>query len=320
MAAIDRIAEIVQGHEVFIQGHNFPDADSIASAYGMKRLLETKGVDSDIIYVGKIEKLTISRMIEILDINIVLDEEEQRLSEDDQIVIVDAQKHNSNIKDCIGEEVVCVDHHPFTNKAEYRFCDIRPEIGACSSIIASYFREAGIVPDRKTATALIYGIYMDTLGLKRGTSDFDVEMFSSLYPHADHELLDRLHSNTMEYDELIAFGEAIKNVQMYDNVGIVRLDMQCSDGLIAEIGDFILNLQEVELCLVYAMRENGVKLSLRSEVPQIKAGEAIAAALDGIGNGGGHVEMAGGFIPRANIPPHLDDELRARFLHVFNKD
>jgi nanoRNase/pAp phosphatase (c-di-AMP/oligoRNAs hydrolase) len=319
MSAIERIAEIVQGHEVFIQGHNYPDADSVASAYGMKHLLECQGIASDLIYVGRIERLTISRMIEMLEIKLILDEDEKRLSEDDQIIIVDAQKNNSNIKDCLGEEAVCIDHHPFTNKAEYRFCDIRPQVGACSSIIASYYIEAGIAPDRTTATALIYGIYMDTLGLRRGTSDFDVAMFNALYPHVDHELLDKLHSNTMEYEELIAFGEAIKNIQMYDNVGIVRLDRQCSDGLVSEIGEFILNLQEVELCVVYAIRESGVKLSLRSELPHIKAGEAMAEALAGIGSGGGHVEMAGGFIPEENIPPQLDDEIRTRFLDVFSK-
>ncbi|MDR0220767.1 MAG: DHH family phosphoesterase [Lachnospiraceae bacterium] len=319
MTAIDRIAQIVQGHEVFIQGHNFPDADSLASAYGMKHLLELKGVASDIIYVGKIERLTISRMMEILEIHIALDEEEPRLSADDQIIIVDAQKHNSNIKDCVGEEVVCIDHHPFAGEAEYRFSDIRPDVGACSSIIAGYFGEAGLVPDRKAATALLYGIYMDTLGLKRGTSNFDVEMFAFLYPLADHGLLDRLYSNTMRFEELVAFGDAIKNIQVYDNVAIVRLDTQCSDGLIAEIGEFMLNLLEIELCVVYAIRENGVKLSLRSELPHIKAGGAMAEALAGIGSGGGHAEMAGGFIHRLDIPPRLDEVIRARFLDVFKK-
>jgi nanoRNase/pAp phosphatase (c-di-AMP/oligoRNAs hydrolase) len=139
-----------------------------------------------------IEKLTISRMVDLLGISIVLDEDEKRLTQDDCIILVDAQKYNSNIKDCIGEEVACIDHHPFTNKAEYRFSDIRPEVGACSSIVAGYFREAGATPDRKTATALIYGIYMDTLGLKRGAGNFDVEMFAALFPYADHALLDKL--------------------------------------------------------------------------------------------------------------------------------
>ena len=319
MTAIDRIADIVRGHEVFIQGHNFPDADSVASAYGMKRLLEHKGISSDIIYVGKIEKFTISRMLDVLGIEITLDEHENRLTEDDQIIVVDAQKHNSNIKDCVGQEVVCIDHHPITNDPDYMFFDIRPEVGACSSIIASYFFEAGITPDRKTATTLIYGIRMDTLDLKRGTNNFDVEMFNRLYPFADTNILAQLQSNSMKFDDLMAFGEAIKNIQVYDYIGIARLDVQCSDGLIAEISDFILDLYEVEACVVYAMRDSGVKFSVRSERKNINAGIVVARALDGIGTGGGHAEMAGGFIPSSYVTAHIDDDIRERFLRVFEE-
>ena len=319
MTAIDYISDIVRGHEVFIQGHNFPDADSIASAYGMKRLLEHKGIESDIIYVGMIEKLTISRMLDVLEINVTLDENEERLTYDDHIIIVDAQKYNSNIKDCVGEEVACIDHHPITSLPDYRFADIRPEVGACSSIIANYFFEADITPDRKTATALIYGIRMDTLDLKRGASPFDVEMFNRLYPLSDIELMTKLQTNTMTFDDLMAFGEAIKNIQIYGNIGISRLDINCPDGLIAEISDFILGLLEVELCVVYAIRDKGIKLSVRSELENVNAGIVVAQALDGLGNGGGHAEMAGGFIPVSNFTSHIDNEIRERFIKAFTK-
>ena len=319
MSAIDKIADIVRGYEVFIQGHNFPDADSIASAVGMKSLLAHKGIESDVIYVGMVEKLTISRMLDVLGIKITLDEKEEKLTEDDHIIIVDAQKFNSNIKDCVGEEVVCIDHHPITVAPDFLFCDIRPEVGACSSIIASYFFEAGIVPDKKTATALIYGIKMDTLDLKRGASEFDVEIFSRLYPLADVEILKRLQSNTMQLKDLTAYGEAIKSIQVYENIGFARLDTDCSDGLIAEISDFILDINEVNLCVVYAIRLNGIKISVRSEVEEISAGEAVSRALEGIGTGGGHAEMAGGFIPISNVSPQIDNDIRVRFFKAFGE-
>jgi nanoRNase/pAp phosphatase (c-di-AMP/oligoRNAs hydrolase) len=316
MTATEKIAEIVRGHEVFIQGHNYPDADSIASAYGMKRLLEHRGIDSDIIYVGMIDKLNISRMLDELGITIKFYEDEERLTEDDHIIIVDAQKYNSNIKDCPGDEVVCVDHHPITRKPDYRFFDIRPDVGACSSIIASYFFEDGLEPDEKTATALAYGIKMDTLNLKRGASVFDVEMLSRLFPFADGDKLTALQSNTMQIEELRAYGDAIRTMQLYGKVGIARLDTVCSDGLIAEISDFILDLDEVDICIVYAMREHGVKLSVRSELKDVDAGRLISRALDGIGSGGGHAEMAGGFIPADNVTEIIDGEIRERFLSL----
>ena len=317
MNAIDRIADIVRGHEIFIQGHNFPDADSIASAYGLKRLLAHKGIDSEIIFVGMIERLTISRMLEVFSIGVTLDEKEARLTEDDHIIIVDAQKYNSNIKDCVGKEVVCIDHHPITIEPDYLFADIRPDVGACSSIIASYFFEAGIDPDRNTAAALLYGIKMDTLDFRRGASSFDVDMFNRLYPFADANLITELQTNTMTFGDLMAFGEAIKNIRIFENIGFARLDIDCPDGLIAEISDFILGLLEVELCTVYAMRSGGIKLSVRSELQQVKAGQVVAAALEGIGSGGGHAEMAGGFIPAANVTDHIDNEIQMRFIQAF---
>jgi len=313
MTTAGRIADIVRGHEVFIQGHNFPDADAIASGLGMKRLLAHSDIDSDLIYVGMIERLNIARMIQALEIPLTLDENEARLTQDDHIILVDAQKFNSNIKDCVGQEVVCVDHHPITNRPEYLFYDIRPDVGACSSIVAGYFFEAGLTPDQKTATALLYGIKMDTLDLRRGTSLFDIEMFHRLYPLADREVLAHLQSNSMQFEDLKSFGEAITNIQIYGNIGIARLDSCCSDGLIAQISDFILDLHEIDVCVVYA-RGDGVKISVRSELKTVKAGAYIAKALEGLGSGGGHAEMAGGFIPNARVTDQIDDEIRKRFL------
>ena len=44
---------------------------------------------------------------------------------------------------------------------EYAFKDVRM-VGACCTIIAQYFKDFGIVPDSHTATALLFGIKMDT--------------------------------------------------------------------------------------------------------------------------------------------------------------
>ena len=64
------------------------------------------------------------------------------MKEEDFIILVDSQR-NSNVEDFIGNEVATIAIIlPF--KTEYYFEDIRPEIGACSSIIASYFVENNI--------------------------------------------------------------------------------------------------------------------------------------------------------------------------------
>jgi len=106
---------------------------------------------------------------------------------------VDAQKHSGNITDFVGDEVACIDHHPTFVPMEYRYQDIR-STGACATLIAQYYRQLGLAPDRDTATALLYGLKMDTLQFTRGVTQEDIEMFSFLFPLCDQEALARLES------------------------------------------------------------------------------------------------------------------------------
>lgn len=38
MSHVDDLIRLCQGHAVYIQTHNFPDPDAIASAYGLQEL------------------------------------------------------------------------------------------------------------------------------------------------------------------------------------------------------------------------------------------------------------------------------------------
>ena len=61
MNRLNDLIELCKGHVVYIQTHNFPDPDAIASAYGLQRLLEIYGVESRLCYDGRIDKLKIGR-------------------------------------------------------------------------------------------------------------------------------------------------------------------------------------------------------------------------------------------------------------------
>ena len=315
MFEMRELADYLKGRRCFIQTHNFPDADAIASAFGMQRLLAGLGVDAGIIYVGRIDKYNTQQMIELLGIAIT-PAEQAGLRETDAIVLVDAQKYNANIRDCTGDEVCCIDHHQIYHDPDYRFCDIRPGTGACSSIVASYFMECGAEIPKGLATALLYGIKMDTADLVRGMSELDIDMFYRLYKLSDIELIQRIQLNTMEFNDLNSYAQAIEGIRVFDNVGISRLNGYCPDALIASISDFILSLVEIEIALVYNIREDGIKLSMRSEVESCNAGQTLSETLAGIGSGGGHPSMAGGFIPAGRVPEaDVDGTLEERLLN-----
>ena len=313
MINFSELTEFVKGRRVYIQTHNYPDADSIASAYGLQTLLAQLGVESTLIYVGKVEKFNTLQMIKLLNIELVAAEDAD-LRDEDAIILVDGQKFNSNIVDCTGEEIACIDHHKIVITPDYRFFDIREEAGACASIIASYFHDCGFDLPRPVATALLYGIKMDTADLARGVSELDIDMFYYLFKKSDLELISKIQLNVMEFGDLTSYAQAIDGVRVFDNIALARLDGYRPDALIASISDFMLALVEIEITVVYNIRDDGVKFSLRSELEECSAAFVVAEALAGLGSGGGHATMAGGFIATEDPGEDFDNEMRDRFL------
>ena len=152
---------LLKGHKTYIQTHNFPDPDAIASAYGLQYFLQQFGIDAILCYDGSIDKLSTKRMLTVFSMEILHADLLADMQESDYIVTVDGQKYNTNFTDLPGDEVACVDHHPQVRDCGYHYKDIRMA-GACSSIVVSYYREMGIAIPPLVASALAYGIKMDT--------------------------------------------------------------------------------------------------------------------------------------------------------------
>lgn len=319
---MERFLELIgccRSKKVYIQTHNFPDPDAIASAFGLQALLGHFGIDSVLCYYGKIDKLSTRKMTELLGIRMFSwDELREAMCPEDYIICVDSQKGGGNIRDFTGREVACIDHHPTYVQAEYLYSDIRT-VGSCATLIAEYYQRLGVPLPENVATALLYGLKMDTAQFTRGVTLLDIDMFRLLFPLADGAILTELEKNTMEFSDLRAYGSAIENVQVYDRMGIASIPFDCPDALIALVADFLLSLEEVEVAVVYAWREKDIKFSVRSESEAIHAGQLTNRALRGLGSGGGHAEMAGGSIGRENLKllgAYPDDAIRERFLRA----
>lgn len=313
-----KLIELCKGKRVYIQTHNFPDPDAISSVYGLQRLFEYFGIESILCYDGKIDKLSSRKLTEIIGMEIFSYEQVlEEMKEEDYIICVDSQKGAGNITDFIGDEVACIDHHPIFVKTEYHYQDIRLT-GSCATLIAEYFKKLDVPMDEKTASALLYGLRMDTLQFSRGLTELDVEMFGYLYKRANEDLLDRLIRNNMEFDDLKAYGAAIENILLYGRVGFAMIPFDCPDALIGIVSDFILDLDNVDVAIIYAKREDGIKFSVRSEVPEVHAGELTSKAMKQFqSNGGGHACMAGGLIRKEQehlLGIYPDDSIREVFM------
>lgn len=319
MSQFSQLADLCRGHTVYIQTHNCPDPDAIASAFGLKKLLALYDIPSTLCYEGQIDKLSSSKMLDEFQIDLIsYDELKGTMRPEDYIICVDSQKNSGNITDFVGDEVACIDHHPTFTPIEYRYQNLRIT-GACSTLIGEYFMELNQEPDSDTATALLYGLKMDTLQFTRGVTDADIRMFQFLFRFSNQEKLTRLEQNNMEFEDLKAYGAAIENIEIYGNVGFSYVPFSCPDAMIAILADFILSLVEVEVAIVSSRREDGIKLSVRSEIPEVHAGHLIRSALKGVGGGGGHAPMAGGCIKPENLPllgQFPREYIRDRFLKV----
>lgn len=326
MTRFEELLKNITHDHVYIQTHNFPDPDAIASAYGLQQLLKSRGIASTLCYSGRIDRHSTARMIELAGIDIQNIDNLPSVTEDAEIILVDSQKGNSNIINMTGDEIICIDHHPTSNRCvspalEYRFYDIRPDVGACASIIAGYFFENNIPMDRDVATVLCFGIKIDTKGLSRGVSDFDMDMFYRVFKLADQSVIQRLENSTLEFSDLKVYSAAINSIQVYGTISFANAGFNCPEALIASVSDFMLQLKEVDFSVVYTLRDGGVKLSIRSEDSLHDAGVIVGRALAGIGSGGGHASMAGGFIPYEylnglgkNDSEEISSIIRERFL------
>lgn len=290
-----QLIDVLKGHRVWIQTHNFPDPDAIASAYGLQNFLEQHDVPAQICYNGNVDKISVVKMLDNFDITIhSIDEVE--LSESDYVVLVDCQKYNANLTDIPGDEVAVIDHHKTVKPCHYRYKDVRIT-GACATLIAEYFQASNTPMTENVASVLSYGLKMDTDSFNRGVTKLDIEMMDYLYDKTNRELVQNMYNNGMELKDLRAYGAAIENIQIYDYIGLARIPFDCQDALIAMVSDFILRLDAVTIAVIYSVRPSGLKFSVRSEEAFVHAGDLTMIALDGIGDGGGHFTMAGGFVP-----------------------
>lgn len=303
---LGKLVRTITKDHVYIQTHNYPDQDALASSFGLQVLLESQNIQATICYSGQIDKYNTQKMVELLSMKI-LNHEDFTMKEEDEIILVDSQKGNRNVFAFPGKIIACIDHHPMQEVKDYLYFDIRSYIGACATIIGEYFLSNDIDISKDIATALVYGIKMDTGNLSRKVTELDVEIFSQLYKLVDQDKLQKIESSSLTKEDLRAYQEAIANLKIYGRIGIAKIGNHFSEAILGSISDFLLTLAEIDITLIYSYRMGGLKFSVRSALPGIDAGILIKNALDNLGDGGGHATMAAGFIPGLQTELEIND-------------
>jgi nanoRNase/pAp phosphatase (c-di-AMP/oligoRNAs hydrolase) len=307
----DLLGAIGHRRPVYVQTHDFPDHDAVASAFGLQGVLEHAGVPSRIVYSGELQRDSLRRMIRDLAIE-VAPASEVRMAPQDPVVIVDGCKGSKNVSDLPGDEVAVIDHHDVKVPDNVPFVDIRSGTGACSTLIHGYWREAGVEVTARVATALMIGINMDTALLTRQVSRDDIQSYAELYTLADVRLENSILRNSIQTKDLAFYRHALANVDIRDRVAFCWFPDGCNQNLLGILGDFFISLEEADFVVLCARNAPGViNVSVRSEHEGWNASRVVQAALDGIGFGGGHADMAGGMIREPGVVN--GEALQARF-------
>lgn len=117
-----------------------------------------------------------------------------------------------------------------------------------------------------------------------------------------------MYADTLELADLSAYEAAIQSIEIYDRVGFAFIPFECQPALIAMISDFMKALDGVDVVIVYARQEDGIRFAVRSDEKRVNVGVLLKEMLHGIGDGGGHPAMAGGCISK-EIAERLGDTL-----------
>jgi len=278
--------------------HDNPDPDAIASALALAHIAETVGVDADPCYFGEISHQENRALVNLLELDLRNVESADELAEYAGVALVDHSRPGVNDGlDPDTEVDVVIDHHPPRAPVEARFFDLRSDVGATSTLLAKHLERLGLTPSREVATALLYGIRIDTRDFTREAVDSDFEAAAFLLPHVDESVLERVEEPSMSADVLSTLAASIRNREVRGEVltsGVGRIHDR--DAL-AQAADKLLDMEGIGIAVVHGFMEETVYVSARARGTDVDLGEVLRDALGPIGSAGGHADMAGAQIP-----------------------
>lgn len=262
---LKKLVSTVGDGKLAIVVHDNPDPDAISSAMGLKEIAGSVGVKAEILYRGKIGHHENKAFVNLLDIE--LDRSKDfNASDYKKIALIECSSPGVNNLLPHGIQVsIVIDHHQANAdevKAEY--VDIRPNIGATATIMTKYLQELEIPVKTELATALLYGIKVDTDDFRRNTDPADLTAAAYLSPLANHDILSRIETPSRSIEEIDILGEAIKNRQIKGSYLISNVGTISDRDALAQAADYLLTLEGITTSLVFGLGEDRIYISGRS--------------------------------------------------------
>lgn len=308
--------------------HDNPDPDAIASAQALARVASAFGVSADVCYFGEVSHQENRALVNHLDLDLLNLEPGADLEAYGGVALVDHARPGVN--DGLPAETpidIVIDHHPPRGPVNARYLDLRSDVGATSTLLVDYLRQLGLAPESHLATALLFGIRVDTQNFARETSSQDITAAAYLLEFADLEALERIESPSVGTETIRLLAEAITNRRVRDGILTTCVGSVADRDALAQAADHLLNMAGVSTTLVYGVTDGTVYLSARARGSELDLGETLRDAFTQVGTAGGHADMAGaqievGMLVDANetdektLREIVDAVVRDRFFEV----
>lgn len=320
-----KLSDLLIYNPILVQCHDNPDADAIASGYALYSYFKEKGKNVRFIYSGKskISKTNLVMLVDYLDITDTMeyipDEETYKRYFGNPfpglLVTVDCQYGAGNVTRFPAETVAIIDHHQ-EEISDVELSEISPKLGSCSTLIWKMLRdEKAEFKNIKITTALYFGLYTDTNSLSEIFNPYDKDM-RDLIPY-EKTVIHLLRNSNYSLEDFEIAGSAMNRCEYNREFKFAHIRAeQCDPNILGVISDLLLQVSEVEICIVYNEWPMGYKFSARSCVKEVHADDMAAFIAEGCGSGGGHIEKAGGFINKTLYEENYKDMKFGEFLDM----
>lgn len=277
------------------------DPDALASAMALKRLLSYRVQSVTIGYPNEIRRLNNITMVKRLKIPI------ERLHtlagrEFSKRILVDSQPGHLPVFEKMRFAAV-IDHHPITTGWNADFIDIRPGYGAVSSIMVEYLRAANIKPSVALATALYYGIKVDTQNFQRQTIQLaDGISFRYLFNIANLNLVRKFELSALRRSELRYFRIALAEMKSSKGRAYLHLGKVGTPDIIVIIADFFNHVDGFDWVIVSGQYNDKLVVIFRCDGYRKHAGKLAKKMFGAYGSAGGHREAARAEVALKGLP------------------
>lgn len=290
---------------ILILTHRGPDPDALGACEGLRLLIgEAFELEPVVATLGRIHRAENLALVRTLELDLV-DYEEIDPSGFCGAVLVDTQPEFGHT--VLPEELPVLavfDHHVpprSQRKVEVSHVDVRLNLGATSSMIYEYLRDAQVDIDPRTASALFCGVRYDTADLSRNASLLDEEAYHETFRIGDRQAISDIDHPPLPQSYYRELHRALSLARQHGALVLALLGSVDNPESVAEMADFFLRMQGCSWVVVGGAYEGQYVLSLRTDYAFGKAYPLMARVLDGRGSFGGHGHIAGARVP-------LDDE------------